>query len=368
MFRKIFAAGLLGFLALSGAMAGERDAAAPPQARCSEVRAPEAPFRCHFFELDKAAYVCPLGQLNGGHREALALGLSLVQIKPSVIEAGGRMAVFAPADMALVRYAHYRFGADAPEWTLVFRVDDRLSITFGALREPSRKIIDATSRVPAATSAEFPLRRPVRVRAGEIIAFTTGTSRAHNWDIWVYDRDARNRFARPERYRANELGVRLRQAVCPYDLLAPDLRTEAYALLGVTGPGETDDCGNASRDVPGTLAGQWHLDADPSHGVVSGKDGVWATPLAVYERLTGSVDIHGVAGKRWRIKPGDRTHKDPARVTGSHCFELREPWRGDQDGYVYFKLLSETKLSVAHAATGTCPDGFPVAGARSYFR
>ena len=163
MFRKIFAAGLLGFLALSGAMAGERDAAAPPQARCSEVRAPEAPFRCHFFELDKVAYVYPLGQLNGGHREALALGLSLVQIKPSVIEAGGRVAVFAPADMALVRYAHYRFGADAPEWTLVFRVDDRLSITFGALREPPRKIIDATARVPAATPAEFPsaIKAPV---------------------------------------------------------------------------------------------------------------------------------------------------------------------------------------------------------------
>ena len=363
MLRKVFAAVLFGILSLSCTTAGERTAPSPPAARCSAARTLEAPFRCHFFELDKAAYVYPLGQLNGGHHEAQALALSLIQIK-----AGSRMAVFAPADMALVRYAHYRFGTDAPEWTLIFRVDDRLSIRFGALREPSRKIVGATSSLPAATSAEFAPERPVRVRAGEVIAFTTGTRRAHNWDIWVYDRNAENRFARPERYRANELGDRLRQAVCPYDLLAPDLRKQAYALLGVTRPGETGDCGNASRDVPGTLAGQWHFDPDPSHGVVSGEDGPWATPLAIYASLTGNIIIHEMAGKRWRIAPDDRTHKDPARVNGSHCYELTDAWDRGRNGYVYFKLHSATTLRVAHGATGACPDQFAVSGACSYYR
>ena len=89
MFRKIFAAGLLGFLALSGAMAGERDAAAPPQARCSEVRAPEAPFRCHFIELADAADAYPLGHLNGGHRDALTPVLSLGHVKTLGVQIWG---------------------------------------------------------------------------------------------------------------------------------------------------------------------------------------------------------------------------------------------------------------------------------------
>jgi hypothetical protein len=64
MLRKVFAAVLFGILSLSCTTAGERTAPSPPAARCSAARTLEAPFRCHFFELDKAAYVYPL---NGSH-------------------------------------------------------------------------------------------------------------------------------------------------------------------------------------------------------------------------------------------------------------------------------------------------------------
>ena len=56
MLRKVFAAVLFGILSLSCTTAGERTAPSPPAARCSAARTLEAPFRCHFFELDKAAY------------------------------------------------------------------------------------------------------------------------------------------------------------------------------------------------------------------------------------------------------------------------------------------------------------------------
>ncbi len=326
-------------------------------------------FTSHLFELDKISHIYPLGQLNGGHFEAASLALSLIQIKPSVIEAGDKVAVYAPADMSLELYG-YGYGpvGDQAVWILDFKFNEQVSIRYSSVTEVVQAITDVTTSTPNETSEGFPPSSPLSFNAGNLIGYTTGTVQANNWDIWVYDKDHQNTFARPSRYEVDELGDRLKTAVCPYSFLNDTMKAEVQALYGINGPGETIECGTASRDVVGTLAGQWHFDSDPTQGVRISEEGNYASPLAVFNNLNDEVIIHSVNSTRYQIPTSNPTYKKPEDIVGSHCYDLSNPQFGIIQGYIYFNVLSDIEVQVFFSATGICPDNFPTSGFKAFYR
>lgn len=325
-------------------------------------------FTEHLFELDKVDRIYPLGQLNGGYHESSGLGVSLIWIKPDVISAGDRLTIYAPADIKLEQYAFYQMGSEPSAWTLIFRVNDRITIRMSVVSEAVPKIMEATTDTPAPTSAEHEPTTRVLLKAGEVIGYTSGSSQAHNWDIWVYDSEHSNQFANPSRYEANYLGERMRTAVCPYDFFDEQMRAEYVELFGGDMAGQTTDCGNASRDVPGSLAGQWYMDADSASGVEIHEDFPYASPLALYENLSREVIIFQVGGQEFRLKADNPTHRDPAEISDRHCYQLFS--REDQSpaGYAFFELVSRDEMKLFYSPSGTCPNSPPSSSGQSYYR
>ena len=326
-------------------------------------------FTSHMFELDKVSHIYPLGQLNGGHYEAEALALSLIQIKPSVIEAGDKVAVYAPADMSLELWG-YGYGpvGDQAVWILDFKFNEQVSIRYSSVTEVVQAITEVSTSTPNETSAGFPPSSPLSFNAGDLIGYTTGTTQANNWDIWVYDQEHTNSFAQALRYEAEQLGARLRTAICPYSFLKDSMKAEVRALYGLNGPGETIECGSASRDVVGTLAGQWHFDSDPAQGVTVSEEGDYASPFAIFNSLNDEVIIHSVNNTRYQVTSSNPSYKKPEDITGSHCYDLSNQQFGITQGYIYFNLVSDIEMQVLFSATGICPENFPDSGFRSYYR
>jgi|GEM_PF-1435955 hypothetical protein len=345
-----------------------------PETQPAVIPEPDTPdesgslFTAHFFDRDKIRLIYPLGQLNGGHHEAEALGLSLIWIEPSVIEAGDRLTVYAPADMQLERYSYGHFGSEPPTWTMVFRVNDRIKIRMSAISEAVPRIMDATTNEPAPNTAEHEPSIPVFLEAGEVIGYTTGTSKAHNWDIWVYDSERSNQYANQSRYEANYLGDRMRTAVCPYDFFDEAMGAEYIALLGLDEPGQTTECGNTSRDVPGSLSGQWHFNPDYTTGVEIAQDGSYATPLAIFKNLSNEIVIYQIDGQEFRITTDNTTHSDPAEITDCHCYQLVSRWDQSAAGYAYFELISEDDMKVYYSPSGQCPNNPPTTVGKTYYR
>jgi len=249
----------------------------------------------------------------------------MVNIKSSVIDGGEELEIYAPVSMTLNAYAYYQFGSDNPEWALVFTVNSEITIRMTHITEVVSKIIDGTTTIPQNSSAEYPPSKTVTFAAGEQIGATTGTSQAHNWNIYVYDTRNENQYAQQERYLADYLGERLRNGVCPFDYYDSEMMSEYYALLGASAPGQSSTCGTVSRDVAGTLAGQWHFNPDPGMGVLPpALDGVYASPLAIYTTSDGKVNIYTIDLKRQEISSDHPTYKDPEAITTTHCYELTD--------------------------------------------
>jgi hypothetical protein len=320
------------------------------------------------FQLDKINNIYPLGQLNGGYEESTGLSQATIQLKQDVIDAEDMVTIYAPADMQLHSYAFWQFGEDPSFWTLIFTVSDKITLRIGVVSDVVQKIKDATTDTPLPTSAEFEPSVPVNFSAGDVIAYTAGTTQAHNWDIFVFDAENENQFARQERYTSDVLGMRMVTAVCPWDLYSDEMKQPYYDLLGLSAPGQTNDCGNASRDVTGTLAGQWHFNPDASTGIETSRDGAYTTPFALYLNLDSEVVVNVINATGFRLAVDNPTWIDPAEIIDEHCYELIGSMDRSVQGYLFLQLISSDEMRMSYSATGGCPDSFPEAGSKTYYR
>ena len=110
---------------------------------------------------------------------------------------------------------------------------------------------------PATSTRDAEVATHLKVNAGDLIGYTTGTIVAHTWDFYLSNTSKHNQFANQERY-ANPGDLRsLLTADCPYEYFDQAMREEYYARFGGWhGKAEQGEC-DISPDQLGSIAGGW---------------------------------------------------------------------------------------------------------------
>ena len=313
------------------------------------------------FDPKLVSHITPLGELNGGYDEAQTIAGVMINLKTKAVEGGKEIEVRAPTDMTLEKYAYYKSPNDGQEgWVLIFRISPEIELKIDHITSVPKIIVDATTSVPKQTSAEEYVKNKLLFKAGDIIAYTSGTSLAHNWNIYLADTRQTNNFINTERYSVDGAGNKMLRSRCPFDFYQDEMKQKFVDLMGYNKAGQSTNCGSVSKDVAGTLSGMWHFSADTKTGTRTQIDGVYASPLSVFKNSAGEIIIHQVDNRRLDIEPNDKTNKDPKQVTGEHCYQ-------STSGYAYFKLISPQEMKFAYSS-GSCPQKFPEELAKTYYR
>ena len=265
--------------------------------------------------------------------------------------------VYAPVDSRLVTIGYFVVphptapGQVLPEYELSFEVSCEVSYRYAHIG-PLAPRIEAV--VPAVPGGYFSLETPLPFAAGELVAHTTGTVQAHNWDFLLTNSSKQNQFTNQARY---ERDLRhLAFADCPYDYYPEEVRAEYYALLdgGIAQAVQGPSC-LIQPEKPGSISGGWFQ--KPFVAADDQGSSQWALTVGPWG---GVIRVIGVDNYMW-IYPSETTFVDP-KTTPEHCYQ-------DLYGtprYVYLKLLSDMEIAVAFG-DGACPEQLPD-GYQVYYR
>jgi len=316
----------------------------------------EVTFTEHLFELDKARFIVPLGELEGGWEEMEVNNMALVHIQregdypaPAMT-----MEVYAPTEMSLITYSYYSYHGSPLIWTLIFEINADITLRLSALTDVSDTIKNTVGT--EYTIGEITLATPLSFTPGELIGYAGGSAEVTNWDILLYDKTHENQYVNQERYQGTNMGERYLTAICPFKFYPDEMQQEYINLFGFEEAGQTTDCGCASRDVEGTLSGIWWI--SPEGTDIEGKEMI-TSPLFIYSNSAGGTSLGYVNNKRYKIRAENPTNKDPATITDKHCYTLISAWDGSSEGYAYFKIISNTEMQLATSTNGECPSTFP---------
>ncbi|MCH7492827.1 hypothetical protein IID19_04575 [Patescibacteria group bacterium] len=327
-------------------------------------------FTKDMFDVNQVSHITPLGELNGGYIESQTLSGVMINLRLDSNRNADFIDIFAPTDMSLESYAYTDFGGTGDaDWSLTFNIAQGVTMIIHHVREAGEKITSATTTTPnTADSHTTNVSPPIAFEAGEYIGRTDGTALAHNWNIYVYDNNTNNKFAKQERYKVNEAGDRMRTATCVFSYYPEDLRKAYEVLYGYSFAGQSATCGQVARDVPGTIAGLWYFSDTPSEGIVQDKDGVYTTPLALYTVSDDTVIIHEVDGRRLDIAPQNNSYIKPSNIITEHCYTLVTNFDNTPAGWAYFKLVDDDTMQLAYNDSGSCPSTFPDDNSKTYYR
>jgi hypothetical protein len=143
--------------------------------------------------------------------------------------------VYAPIDSYLILQTRYRLSASGLkdiQWRLMFQVGCELVYRFDHLDTPSDRILKYIGNIQinedqdSAPNAK--VLPPLKIKAGEIVAYTKGTPMAGSWDFGVLDISNNNDLPkRLKKYENHPTGRGYKYAACPYDYY-PDKIKKKY--------------------------------------------------------------------------------------------------------------------------------------------
>ncbi len=274
--------------------------------------------------------------------------------------------IYAPADSTLKSITYFTQPAldDRDReilmelYVLEFQVSCEVTFGFDHVDRLVGAIADVAPVEPAKDTRDAAVAVNVPVKAGDLIGYTRGTPRAHNWDFVVINQanasTNANGFANPARYQTQGDLQSLAAGACGYDYFPAEIRSQFYALLD----GLTEDAESCfgNPDEPGTVAGGWFAgkleDREPGQF-----DPGWAVAIGTaYDEIRINT-----LGSSVRIAPGSATYLDPRTVTTEHCYQSSQSRE-----YAYVKLVSPMELGLA-LGQGGCPDQMP-ARFQTYYR
>jgi hypothetical protein len=131
--------------------------------------------------------------------------------------------VYAPADSYLILQTRYRMeGFKHVQWRLIFQVGCHVVYRFDHLDRPSDRIMKHLGAIPIdenqVSAPNLPVRPPLKMKAGELIAHTKGTPQSGSWDFGVSDLRKNNSLPkRLKRFENKPTGRQFKYAACPYD-------------------------------------------------------------------------------------------------------------------------------------------------------
>lgn len=270
--------------------------------------------------------------------------------------------VYAPADSRLIGITYY-LGlmqneqgelVEVPQYDLRFQVSCEVTYGFDHLETLSDNVAALAPSTPVRDTRDAMVNVSLELKAGDLIAHTTGTIQAHTWDFILSNSTKRNTFANQERYENDGDLQRLLHGDCAYDYFDDAMRQAYYDLFGGhQGGGDYAIC-EVAYDVPGTVAGAWFQ--RPFAGMDFSNPGAgWGVIVGVSP--DGFVNVNG-EGISIRVRPGDDTHLIPATITSAHCYESSRNTGGREGWHAYIELLSDYELAVAFG-DGSCPKKLP---------
>jgi len=143
--------------------------------------------------------------------------------------------VYAPIDSYLILQTRYRLSASGlkdVQWRLMFQVGCELVYRFDHMDTPSDRILKYIGNIQinedqdSAPNAK--VVPPLKIKAGEIVAYTKGTPMAGSWDFGVLDISNNNDLPkRLKNYENHPTGRGYKYAACPYDYY-PDKIKKKY--------------------------------------------------------------------------------------------------------------------------------------------
>lgn len=335
-----------------------------------------AVFTADVTDVASLATVGTLPALAGGAAYEIR---SYMQVKDSYL--GMQVPIYAPTDMTLIVAVHYKDPLHDPsdtaydgEWGLTFDASCTTQVGFAHVRKVVKKISDVAVTAPGGASGGGPVSKKVDFAAGEVIGYYVRGPGFFAWDFIVTDTSRTNTFINMPRYQ--DAQHKLLYAICPYDLYQQPMRQRYLDLLGTSNdpPVAGRLCGTVAHDKAGTAAGVW-FHVPYVSGTADQARSATANPLSLFKSEAGNVFVANLEGKidnagflTFRIEPTNPTHRDPATITASHCYERRVSPSDPATGWAFVKVVSNTELQIAYSTQGACPSTFPTTGARTYYR
>ncbi|MFA5926599.1 MAG: hypothetical protein WCT32_02080 [Patescibacteria group bacterium] len=327
----------------------------------------EVVFSARIFDPEKVSHITPLGELNGGYVETQPINGLGINLKKDANGNAEPMEVYAPIDMTLEDYS-YAPDPQVPDrpvqWHLGFRISKDMKLSFDHISWVPDEIKAVTPPTP--NSGYVPPIKKLSFKAGELIAKTSGTREAHNWNIYLRDNQKTNAFVNQARYEKLRNQYDYVNAVCPFDYYEDSQKAFYLALMGYSKAGQSKTCGTNSKDAKGSISGLWHLDKE---GMKDDYQGSYATPFSVYKTSANEIVLYETNRQRYVLGVNNKSYQDPATVTDFHCYDLTI-WSDDKktQGYAYFKVVSDMEMKMNYSASGSCPATFPEDGAIIYYR
>lgn len=320
-------------------------------------------FTAKIFDPALVSHITPLGELNGGYEESQTINGVMINLKTDANRNASAIPIYVPTDMTLEDYSYFTGGPHTPNWHLGFRISKDVKLSFDHITWVPEAMRQATPPTP--TSGYVSPLKKLSYKAGELIAKTSGTDQAHNWNIYLRDNRQKNIFVNQARFEKIKDGYDFVNAVCPFNYYEDSVKQEFIALMGATKAGQSQTCGTNSRDVKGALSGIWHLTKE---GVRADYQGAYATPFSIYKDSSDRIVVYEINRQRFILDQANPTYQNPATVTGEHCYALTEYGDRPVQGYAYFKIVSDGEMKLKYDSTGTCPKEFPENGSATYYR
>lgn len=165
-------------------------------------------FTHHITDMSKVNYVAPPPTMGSGPS---------LKTHSYIGTDGAKVPVYAPVDLTLESGAHYVGGP----YTFGFKVSCEVTVRFAHITDPVDKLKKQLPSEPKDDSRGQKLD-PLKFSAGELIAYTTGTQQAGNWDFGVYNSSVSNRYANDPDWNWSSVFT---TAVCPFKYFKSNLKS-----------------------------------------------------------------------------------------------------------------------------------------------
>lgn len=181
----------------------------------------------------------------------------------------------------------------------------------------------------------------IKVKAGELLGYTDGTSMAHTFDFLMQTSVKKAEYINPDRWNWDQALY----SVCPYDYFADDLRQKYYQKLN------GQDCGSPSHDVAGTASGGWFQGEDSNDF-----EGNYLAVAHIRNEVMIVLKTDDLE-KRERAEFVVRVwnpeiYPEEIKIGQEYCYQDL-----DNSNWAYLKVLPEEKLEFVKGQ-GSCPASF----------
>ena len=140
----------------------------------------------------------------------------------------GKVPVYAPVDSELVNGV-YKDARGAIDYDLHFQVSCEIWYLINHVTEPVEKVKNLFPAIPQTdTRIGSPFKQTIKVKASELIGYTTGTPVAHNFDFGVFDLNHENEGLPAD---SGATYGKEKNFICPFDVLSENLKKSYYSKI-----------------------------------------------------------------------------------------------------------------------------------------